>query len=138
MGKFHRKEGGANIMAKKKSLNEQANEIIRIAEEAGVQTNFFFLTTFKRYQVQLNILADLEKTIKSEGTLVTKEYVKGRQNLYTSPAVTEFNRTTDSANKTVSTLIRIINGFRQEDEERDEDPLLKIINGEVGDEDAEQ
>lgn len=138
MGKFHRKEGGANIMANKKTLNEQANEIIRIAEEAGVQTNFFFLTTFKRYQVQLNILADLEKTIKSEGTLVTKEYVKGRQNLYTSPAVTEFNRTTDSANKTVSTLIRIINGFRQEDEERDEDPLLKIINGEVGDEDGEQ
>lgn len=125
-------------MVKKKSLNEQANEIIRIAEEAGVQTNFFFLTTFKRYQVQLNILADLEKTIKSEGTLVTKEYVKGRQNLYTSPAVTEFNRTTDSANKTVSTLIRIINGFRQEDEEREEDPLLKIINGEVGDEDGEQ
>lgn len=138
MGKFHRKEGGANIMANKKTLNEQANEIIRIAEEAGVQTNFFFLTTFKRYQVQLNILADLEKTIKSEGTLVTKEYVKGRQNLYTSPAVTEFNRTTDSANKTVSTLIRIINGFRQEDEERDEDPLLKIINGEVGDDDGEQ
>ena len=138
MGKFHRKEGGANIMANKKTLNEQANEIIRIAEEAGVQTNFFFLTTFKRYQVQLNILADLEKTIKSEGTLVTKEYVKGRQNLYTSPAVTEFNRTTDSANKTVSTLIRIINGFRQEDEDRDEDPLLKIINGEVGDEDGEQ
>ena len=125
-------------MANKKSLNEQANEIIKIAEEAGVQTNFFFLTTFKRYQVQLNILADLEKTIKSEGTLVTKEYVKARQNLYTSPAVTEFNRTTDSANKTVSTLIRIINGFRQEDEERDEDPLLKIINGEVGDEDGEQ
>ena len=138
MGKFHRKEGGANIMANKKTLNEQANEIIRIAEEAGVQTNFFFLTTFKRYQVQLNILADLEKTIKSEGTLVTKEYVKGRQNLYTSPAVTEFNRTTDSANKTVSTLIRIINGFRQEDEEREEDPLLKIINGEVGDDDGEQ
>ena len=137
MGEFHRKKGGANIMAKK-TLNEQANEIIRIAEEAGVQTNFFFLTTFKRYQVQLNILADLEKTIKSEGTLVTKEYVKGRQNLYTSPAVTEFNRTTDSANKTVSTLIRIINGFRQEDEEREEDPLLKIINGEVGDDDGEQ
>ena len=124
-------------MAKKKSLNEQANEIIRIAEEAGVQTNFFFLTTFKRYQVQLNILADLEKTIKSEGTLVTKEYVKGRKNLYTNPSVTEFNRTTDSANKTVSTLIRIINGFRKEDEEREEDPLLKIINGEVGDDNAE-
>jgi hypothetical protein len=123
--------------SKKKTLDEQANEIIRIAEEAGVQTNYFFLTTFKRYQVQLNILEELEKTIESEGTLVTKEYVKGRQNLYTSPAVTEFNRTTDSANKTVGTLIRIINGFRQEDEGGEEDPLLKIING-GDDEDVEQ
>lgn len=116
-------------MATKKSLTEQATEIIKIAEEAGVQTNFFFITTFKRYQVQLNILNDLEKTIKTEGTLVTKEYVKGRENLYTSPAVTEYNRTTDSANKTVSTLIRIINGFKKSDESSEEDPLLRIING---------
>lgn len=113
----------------KKSLNEQAVEILRIAEETGVQTNFFFLTTFKRYQVQLNILNQLEETIKKEGTLVTKEYVKGRQNLYTSPAVSEYNRTTDSANKTVSTLIRIINGFKKADEQSEDDPLLKIING---------
>lgn len=122
----------------KKTLDEQAKEIIRIAEEAGVQTNYFFLTTFGRYQTQISVLNKLEEIIAETDTLVTKEYVKGRENLYTNPAITEYNRTTDSANKTVSTLIRIINGFRQEDEERDEDPLLKIINGEVGDEDGEQ
>ena len=97
-----------------------------------------FLTTFGRYQTQISVLNKLEEIIAETDTLVTKEYVKGRENLYTNPAITEYNRTTDSANKTVSTLIRIINGFRQEDEERDEDPLLKIINGEVGDEDGEQ
>ena len=46
------------------NLNEQAKEIIRIAEESGVQSNFFFITTFKRYQVQLNILNELEKNLK--------------------------------------------------------------------------
>ena len=122
----------------KKTLDQQAEEIIRIAEEAGVQTNYFFLTTFRRYQTQISVLNKLEEIIAESDTLVTKEYVKGRENLYTNPAITEYNRTTDSANKTVSTLIRIINGFRQEDEERDEDPLLKIINGEVGDGDGEQ
>ena len=122
----------------KKTLDQQAKEIIRIAEEAGVQTNYFFLTTFRRYQTQISVLNKLEEIIAESDTLVTKEYVKGRENLYTNPAITEYNRTTDSANKTVSTLIRIINGFRQEDEERDEDPLLKIINGEVGDGDGEQ
>ena len=120
----------------KLTLNEQAQEIIRIAEESGVQSNFFFLTTFKRYQVQLNILNDLEKTLKQEGMLVAKEYVKGRKNLYSNPAVAEYNRTTDSANKTVSTLMKILRNFNVDEQTDDEeDPLLKIING--GDEDAE-
>ena len=113
------------------SLNEQAQEIIRIAEETGVQTNFFFVTTFKRYQVQLSNLSELEKAIKDTGTLVTKEYVKGRANIYVNPAVTEYNKTTDSANRTVTTLMKIIRGFAKEDEERDSDydPLMAIING---------
>ena len=113
-----------------KTLNEQAQEIIRIAEESGVQSNFFFLTTFKRYQVQLNILAELEKTMKADGLLVTKEYVKNRKNLYANPAVGEYNRTTDSANKTVGTLMRIIREFNvSEDRGEDVDPLMRIING---------
>lgn len=114
----------------KMSLNQQAQEIIKIAEESGVQSNFFFLTTFKRYQVQLTILADLEKTMKDEGMLVAKEYVKGRKNLYSNPAVAEYNKTTDSANKTVATLMRILKNFNvNEETEVEEDPLMKIING---------
>lgn len=115
---------------KKMSLQEQAKEIIRIAEEAGVQSNFFFLTTFKRYQVQLKVLGELEKTINEEGLLVSKEYVKGRKNLYSNPAVTEYNKTTDSANRTVATLMKILKNFNVEDSsEAEEDPLLAIING---------
>lgn len=120
----------------KKSLDEQAVEILRIAEKTGVQTNFFFVTTFKRYQVQLNNLTELESAIRETGTLVTKEYVKGRANIYVNPAVTEYNKTTDSANRTVTTLMKIIKGFAKEDEERDSgyDPLMAIINGEDNDE----
>ncbi len=114
----------------KLSLNQQAQEIMKIAEESGVQSNFFFLTTFKRYQVQLNILSELEKTLKEEGMLVSKEYVKGRKNLYSNPAVAEYNKTTDSANKTVATLMRILRNFNVDDSsENDEDPLMRIING---------
>lgn len=116
-------------MAKKMSLQEQANEIIRIAEESGVQSNFFFMTTFKRYQVQLHILSELEKSMNAESMLVSKEYVKGRKNLYANPAIGEYNRTTDSANKTVSTLMRIIKNFVTEDDATDEDPLMRVING---------
>ena len=124
-----------------KSLNEQAVEILRIAEETGVQTNFFFVTTFKRYQVQNKILNYLELSIEQDGMLAKKEYVKGRKNLYTNPAVREYNTTTDSANRTVTTLMKIIQGFGKSDAERDGDdvdPLLALINGETEeDEDGE-
>lgn len=114
-----------------KSLNEQAAEILRIAEENGVEQNFFFLTTFKRYQVQINILTELERTIKEDGTTVTKEYVKGRGNVYTHPAIKEYNNTTIAANNTVNTLIKIITTFRKKDSggEKDEDPLLAFLQG---------
>jgi hypothetical protein len=62
--------------------------------------------------------------------LVTKEYVKGRGNLYTNPAVSDFNRTTDSANKTVSTLLKIIKNFSVDEDKEDKDPLLEMIQGE--------
>lgn len=110
-------------------MDKQAKEIIRLAEEKGVQSNYFFVTTFERYQVQLNILDDLKKAIEEEGMLVSKEYVKGRKNLYTNPAVSDFNRTTDSANKTVATLMRIIKNFGDDDAKDESDPLMEIING---------
>lgn len=117
-------------------INEQAQEIMRIAEESGVQSNFFFITTFKRYQVQLNMLNELEKKMKDDGMLVTKEYVKGRKNLYSNPALKEYNTTTDSANRTVATLMKILKNYNVNDgtETEVEDPLLKMINGSDDDE----
>ena len=106
----------------RKSLGEQAEQILKIAEGYNVDKNFFFITTFKRYLVQINILNDLENSIKQDGVLVTKEYVKNRKNVYTHPAIQDFNRTTDSANKT------------EDLDNVSEDPLLKIINGGDADE----
>lgn len=104
-------------MAPQMSLNEQAQEILRIASEHGVEQNFFFITTFKRYQVQIKILADLEKTIQAEGNTVTKEYVKGRKNVYTHPAIGEYNKTSTAANQTVQTLMKIIAQMRNDDDD---------------------
>jgi len=110
-------------------LNQQAQEILRIAEKHGVEQNFFFITTFKRYQVQINILNDLERSIKTDGTLVTKEYVKGRQNVYTHPAITEYNKTANGANQTVQTLMKIITTLRDESG-NDAEELIAFIRGE--------
>jgi len=112
-----------------KTLKEQAEEIKELAEQRGVQSNFFFVTTFERYQTQLEILDSLRESIKENGMTVKKEYVKGRKNVYSNPAIADFNRTTDSANKTVATLLRIIKNFGADESKEDVDPLMSIING---------
>lgn len=101
-------------MEKKLTIQEQVDRILEQAEQKGVSSNFFFKTTFKRYQVQMRILADLEKSIEEYGATVTKEYVKGRQNLVANPAITEYNKTATAANGTVSTLINIMKTLTDE------------------------
>ena len=113
----------------RKEIEEKANKIVKLAEEKGVQENFFFKTTFNKYLTQIKVLYDLEEILNESETLVTKEYVKGRKNVYTNPAITEYNRTTDSANKTVVTLMKIVNGFGANDRKPKNDPLMEIING---------
>lgn len=118
-------------MKKMMSLQEQANELLVKAQERGVSSNFFFVTTFKRYQVQMKILADLEQAINDYGATVTKEYVKGRQNLVANPAITEYNKTATAANGTVGTLINIIKTLSDEDSDGGRlAELAALINGE--------
>ena len=113
-------------MAKKAmSLQEQAEKLLKQAKERGVSGNFFFVTTFERYQMQMKIMKDLEGAIAEYGATVTKEYVKGRQNLVTNPAINEYNKTATAANGTVSTLIKIIDSFSEEED----DELSKFLKG---------
>ena len=118
-------------IVKNMTLQEQANEILRRATEKGVSGNFFFVTTFKRYQVQLKILTELEGEIQRTGTTITKTYVKGRENLCTNPAIAEYNKTSTAANSTVSTLIQIIEKLSEEQVK--ESKLFKMMEA-MGDE----
>lgn len=115
----------------KLNLQEQADRLLEQAEQKGVSTNFFFRTTFKRYQVQMRILQELEAAIAEYGTTVTKEYVKGRQNIVINPAITEYNKTTTAANNTVQTLVKIIQGLG---EDAGGSKLQDLINSLGGDE----
>ena len=107
-------------------------DIKQLAKDNGVDNNPLFLTTLDRYETQLEVLSSLKlkitEAVEENKTLVTKEYVKGRENYYTHPAISEFNKTTDSANKTVATLMKIIKAFNDGDDSG-ADPLGDIING---------
>lgn len=125
---------GVNYLSNNTDLKQQAEQIKNMAEAQGLEDNFFFITTFERYLVQIDILEELKAEIEEEGTTVSKEYVKGRKNLYTNPAINAYNRTTDSANKTVTTLLKILNGGSVGKKKEEVDPLLELING--GEEDC--
>ena len=115
------------VKNKQMTLKQQAEQILKMAKERGVSNSFFFETTFKRYQVQLKIMDDLEKSINEYGATVTKEYVKGRENLVANPAISEYNKTSTAANGTVSTLVNIIKSFGKEDDATD--ALSEFLNG---------
>ena len=106
------------------NLNEQAKEILSRAQEKGVEHSYMFVTAFKRYQEHIAHLAKLESAIKSEGTMVTKEYVKGRGNLYVNPAVSAYNQTSGAADKTAQLLLKYIVAPLSDENEKDEFDLF--------------
>lgn len=96
---------------KRLSLEEMGQKILEDANKKGLVENYYFQTTFKRYQTQLRLMDELDEAIKSEGPLVEKTYVKGRGNIAVNPAITEYNKVASAANGTVATLIKILVAF---------------------------
>jgi hypothetical protein len=112
-------------MANKLTLEQQANKILKQAEKKGVANNYFFTTTFARYQMQMKILADLEESIAEHGVTSMTYYSSGRESLQANPAIQEYNRTATAANGTVKTLIAIVESFPEEPQESKLGSFLK-------------
>ena len=111
-------------------LKAKSVEILETAEKNGVESDIFFATTFDRYIKQIETMDILEKVIEEEGVMITKQYVRGHSNLCVNPALKEYNNMVTSANKTVSTLLRLLKEFDNSKSYKD-DPLLKILNSDV-------
>ena len=94
-------------------LEKMAEKIMAEAKKRGVSESYFFQTTFERYQMQLEILKKLAKAIREQETLVSKTYVKDRENIVVNPAISEYNKTATAANGTVATLVKIISSVNE-------------------------
>lgn len=113
---------------RKMSLKQQAAAILKQAEARGVSSNFFFVTTFKRYQVQMSLLEKLENDINENGITVPREYIKNQKNNILNPAINEYNKTATAANGTVASLIKIVKEISNEDADQGS-KLQALING---------
>nr|DAY23943.1 MAG TPA: terminase small subunit [Caudoviricetes sp.] len=133
-------------------LNRMAKEMLETAEAYGLTDDYLFMTTFrryttqvalaiapmncrtkgKRYTTQVALAEELQKSLEQDGVLVTKEYVKGRANIYTHPGINSYNRVTDSANKTAQALSKMLEDARVKKEadpknKAMQDPLLNAL-----------
>lgn len=101
-------------MAKEKKTFD---ELMELAKTYGLENNAMFISAANQYDLQQKVIQNIRNVIEDEDSLmVTKEYVKSRENVYANPLVKELPKHTDSANKTLGMMLNIIDtlGRKQE------------------------
>jgi len=98
-------------------IRNKAKEIEKLAKKKGLDNNPFFKTTFHALDTQMEMLASLEEAYRKDGATITKEYVKGRENICIHPAVDKYTNISDSAMKKINTLKEMCDKASDEDEE---------------------
>ena len=83
-------------------------ELLQMAEEYGVEDNALFLSAANNYQIQKKLIDRISDAIDNSETVVSKEYVRDRENITAHPLVKELPKHVDSANKSLSTMLDII------------------------------
>lgn len=100
------------------------DQLMAEAAKKGLADNYNFMTTFDRYCKQVELINKLSDVIEKDGELVTKEYVKGRENVYIHPAIKELNNTSNAANNSVSTLLKILASVKVKEDTDELDAFL--------------
>lgn len=105
------------------SIKEKAKGIMQEAKERGLDTDASFTTSFHLLEVQIEMLEALEKSFREDGTTITKEYVKGRENIYIHPAVDKYTKTSDSAFNKILKLKEMLKEETPSEDNFDDDEL---------------
>ena len=85
------------------------DELMELAKRYGVENNALFVASAKQYATQQKVIENIRSALEEEDNLMTtKEYVKGRVNVYANPLVRELPKHSDSANKTLNTMLDIV------------------------------
>lgn len=105
-------------MAQKRTTR---SKLLRMAKDYGVDKNALFLQAVEQYDVQARVIQNIKAALDEEdGKLVTsKEYIKGRENIYANPLVKELPKHADAANRTLQTMLTIIEKLGKPPEPKD-------------------
>ena len=113
-----------------KRLDMLAEKFKGIAESLSEEHRYIFESTLETYFQLIKNFKVLKEALEADGCLITKEYVKGRQNVYVHPAMSEMNKTVNMLNSTAKTLIAIIKDLGSENKE-EVDELTAFTNEDV-------
>lgn len=102
------------------------DELMKMAVDYGVDGNAMFVAAANQYALQQRVIDSIKETLDNEESLMTtKEYVKGRANIYANPLVKELPKHADSANRTAQTMLDIIKALGREKKVEDSLTALK-------------
>ena len=104
---------------RKQNKDKTLDDLLELAKEYHVENNALFLAAARQYQTQARVIELMRAQLEEDGSAVsTKEYVKGRENVYANPMIKELPKHADSASRTLSTMLEIIKklGYKQEKE----------------------
>ena len=83
-------------------------KLMQMARDYSVDKNTLFVAAAKTYSRQQQLIEKIRADIEATGLTVSKEYVKGRENLCINPLVQELPKHVDSANRTLQEMLEII------------------------------
>lgn len=118
-------EAGADLTERQiVSLKERAQKILKKAREKGDEQALLFETIFQQYLETLDHRQKLREAIVKDGATVTKEYVKGRQNLYVHPALAAYAQQGKLLLNTAQTLMTMIREKIADSDDQDDFDLF--------------
>lgn len=112
-------------MAKPKAKTDDLTKLMEMAKNYGVDDNALFVSTLDTYMVQKKAIERIKAAMDEDDITTTKEYVKGRENVYLHPAVKELPRHADALNKTTTQILDIIKTLGEPPKTKDE--LMEFV-----------
>lgn len=88
------------------------NSLRKMAKDYGVEKNAMVKAHLELYAFQLDTIENMKQELaETDGLMTSKEYVKGRENVYVHPILKELPKHTDAANKTAQTIMNLIETY---------------------------
>ena len=101
--------------------------ILKLAKERGVEKDALFIQCLKNFEVVELAIGKIYEIINSDEVLISKEYVKGRENIYIHPALKELSKLMDSANKTIDKMYLTIEKASGSPYNNDENEIISFL-----------